>query len=49
MKEYKYKHLIFCGGGIKLYTFIGAIKVLEEKKILNNIAFDKKITPCIHI
>ena len=37
MKEYKYKHLIFCGGGIKLYTFIGAIKVLEEKKILNNI------------
>lgn len=37
MKEYKYKHLIFCGGGIKLYTFIGAIKVLEEKKILNNV------------
>ena len=37
MKEYKYKHLIFCGGGIKLYTFIGAIKVLEEKKILDNI------------
>ena len=37
MNKYKFKNLIFCGGGIKLYTFIGAIKVLEENDILSNI------------
>jgi NTE family protein len=31
------KNIVFSGGGIKLYSFIGCIKVLEEKDLLQNI------------
>jgi len=34
---YKFKNLIFEGGGVKGIAYVGAIKVLEEKGIMSSI------------
>jgi len=35
--EYKFKNLVFEGGGVRGMAYCGALKLLDEKKILDNI------------
>jgi NTE family protein len=37
MGKYPFKNLVFKGGGIKAFAYIGALEVLEEQKILPHI------------
>ena len=34
---YKFKNLVFEGGGVKGIAYVGALEVLEREKILKNI------------
>ena len=36
-KQYKFKNLIFEGGGIKGIAYVGALDIIQERKILDNI------------
>ncbi len=35
--SYPFRNLVFEGGGVKGIAYVGALKVLEERKILNNV------------